>query len=145
MIVIADTSGIIAATDRNAPESALCRKVLDTASLVVVSAPVLTEVDHLARKRFGYHARNTLMDYLFTQVERIRFAIPETRIEVLRAARMVERRYADLQLDFADALNVCLAAEYQTDAILTLDRRDFRAMRPLDEHVHFRLLPDDMH
>ena len=31
----------------------------------------------------------------------------------------------------------------RTDAVLTLDRRDFRAMRPLTAHKSFRLLPDD--
>jgi uncharacterized protein len=31
-----------------------------------------------------------------------------------------------------------------TDAVLTLDRRDFRAMRPLTPRKWFRLLPDDL-
>lgn len=35
-----------------------------------------------------------------------------------------------------------LAEEYGTDAILTLDRRDFRAVLPLTEHKAFRVLPD---
>jgi hypothetical protein len=37
-----------------------------------------------------------------------------------------------------------LAAQYRTDAVLTLDRRDFRAMRPLTPHKWFRLLPDHL-
>ena len=41
-------------------------------------------------------------------------------------------------------MNVALAAEYDTDAVLTLDRRDFRALRPLGRHKSFRLLPDDL-
>ena len=40
-------------------------------------------------------------------------------------------------------VNVALAARYQTDTVLTLDRRDFRALRPLSRHPAFRLLPDD--
>jgi hypothetical protein len=39
---------------------------------------------------------------------------------------------------------VALAAEYRTCSVLTLDRRDFRAIRPLTPHPAFRLLPDDM-
>ncbi len=31
-----------------------------------------------------------------------------------------------------------------TNAILTLDRRDFRAVRPLGRHKVFRVLPDDL-
>jgi hypothetical protein len=41
-------------------------------------------------------------------------------------------------------VNVALAADYDTDAILTLDRRGFRAIRPLDRHKAFRVLPDDL-
>lgn len=40
--------------------------------------------------------------------------------------------------------NVALASGYDTDAILTLDRRDFRAVRPLGRHKAFRVLPDDL-
>jgi len=43
----------------------------------------------------------------------------------------------------ACTVNVALAARYRTDAVLTLDRRDFRA-RPLTPHKYFRLLPDDL-
>jgi predicted nucleic acid-binding protein len=57
---------------------------------------------------------------------------------------MVQRQYASLDLDLADAVNVALAAWYRTYAILTLDRRDFRAMRPLTPHKWFRLLPGDL-
>ncbi|MGX1368580.1 putative nucleic acid-binding protein [Streptomyces canus] len=49
-----------------------------------------------------------------------------------------------MNLDLADAVNVALAADYDTDAILTLDRRDFRAVRPLGRHKAFRVLPDDL-
>jgi hypothetical protein len=37
----------------------------------------------------------------------------------------------DSALDLTDAVNVALASDFDTDAILTLDRRDFRAVRPL--------------
>ena len=48
-----------------------------------------------------------------------------------------------LGLNLAFAVNVALAARYQTGTILTLDRRDFRTVRPLTGHLAFRLLPDD--
>lgn len=40
--------------------------------------------------------------------------------------------------------NVALAAEFRTDAVLTLDRRDFRAVRPLTARKAFRVLPDGL-
>lgn len=144
MIVIADTSGIIAASDRNARESVACRKILQQAGTVIISPLVLTEVDHLAKARFGSRARTTIIDFVIAQARETRFQIPETGIEILDAARLVQKQYASLDLDLADAVNVGLAAQYRTDAVLTLDRRDFRAMHPLTSHKWFRLLPDDL-
>lgn len=144
MIVVADTSGIIAASDRNATESAECRDVLQEAGTVIISPLVLAEVDHLAKARFGLRARTTIIDFLIAQARQLRFQIPETSIEILDTARMVQKQYASLELDLADAVNVALAAQYRTDAVLTLDRRDLRAMRPLTAHQWFRLLPDDL-
>jgi uncharacterized protein len=144
VIVIADTSGIIAASDRNAPESAACREILQQAGTVIISPLVLTEVDHLAKARFGSRARTTIIDFVIAQAREMRFQIPETGIEILDTARLVQKQYASLDLDLADAVNVGLAAQYRTDAVLTLDRRDFRAMHPLTPHKWFRLLPDDL-
>jgi len=144
VIVIADTSGIIAASDRNARESAACRDILQQAGTVVISPLVLTEVDHLAKARFGSRARTMIIDSVLAQARQLRFQIAETGIELLDTARVVQQQYAGLDLDLADAVNVGLAAQYRTDAVLTLDRRDFRAIRPLTPHKWFRLLPDDL-
>ena len=144
MIVIADTSGIIAASDRNARESAACREILQQAGTVVISPLVLTEVDHLAKARFGTRARTTIIDFVLGQARQQRFQIADTGLEILDTARVVQQQYAALELDLADAVNVGLAAQYRTDAVLTLDRRDLRAMSPLTPHKWFRLLPDDL-
>jgi uncharacterized protein len=56
----------------------------------------------------------------------------------------VRQHYTDLDLDLADATAIGLAAEYRTDVVLTLDRHDFRAVRPLTGHKAVRLLPDDL-
>lgn len=144
MIVVADTSGIIAASDRNALESAACTGVLQEAGTVIISPLVLTEVDHLAKARFGSRARTSIIDFILAQARQLRFQIPETGLEILDTARLVQQRYASLDLDLADAVNVALAARYRTNAVLTLERRDFRAMRPLTPHKWFRLLPDDL-
>ena len=144
MIVVADTSGIIAASDKNAPESAGCRDVLADAGTVLVSPLVLAEVDHLALARFGGNARSDLIDFIIFQAQRERFLIPHITVGLVATARKVQRKYSGLNLDLADAVNVALAAEYRTHSVLTLDRRDFRAIRPLTPHPAFQLLPDDM-
>ncbi len=144
MIVVADTSGIIAASDRNAPESAACQGILAEAGTVVISPMVLTEVDHLAKARFGSHARTAIIEFIIDQLRQSRFQVPETGLETLTTARLVQQQYAGLDLDLADAVNVVLAARYRTAAVLTLDRPDFRAISPLTPHKWFRLLPDDI-
>ncbi|WP_046472017.1 PIN domain-containing protein [Allosalinactinospora lopnorensis] len=144
MIVIADTSGVIAASDRNAAEAAKCRGVLREAGTVIISPLVLAEVDHMAKARFGSAARTEIIAFILAQVRRLRFRVPEIGTGTLDTAQTVQKGYAALDLDLADAVNVALAAEYRTDAVLTLDRRDFRAVRPLTPHRAFRLLPDDL-
>jgi uncharacterized protein len=144
VILVADTSGLIAASDKNAPESADCQAILAGAGRVVVSPLVLTEVDHLAKARFGSRARTALIDFIVFQARRGRFLVPGISIELLETAREVQRKYAGLDLDLADGVNVALAAEYRTCGLLTLDRRDFRAIRPLTPHPAFQVLPDDM-
>jgi uncharacterized protein len=142
VILVADTSGLIAASDKNAPESADCQSMLADAGTVVVSPLVLAETDHLAKARFGSAARATLIDFIVFQARRGRFRVPEITVELLETARQVRRKYAALDLDLADTVNVALAAEFRTDSVLTLGRRDFRAIAPLTSHSAFRLLPD---
>jgi predicted nucleic acid-binding protein len=96
------------------------------------------------KPRFGSQARTTIIDFILAQARLMHFQIPETGLEILDSARLVIQQYASLDLDLADAVNVALAAQYRTDPVLTLDRRDFRAMRPLTPHKRFRLLPDDL-
>jgi hypothetical protein len=48
-----------------------------------------------------------------------------------------------LAWDATHPVNVVLAAEFQTNAILTLDHRGYRVVTPLSTHDAFLLLPDD--
>jgi predicted nucleic acid-binding protein len=127
LIVVAGISGITATSDRDAPESAACQAVLREAGTVVISPLVLTELDHLAKPRFGSPAGTAITDFTLGQVRQSRFQIPETgleiRLEGLGTARLIQQRYASLDLDLADAVTVVLAGHYRTDAVLTLDRR----------------------
>ncbi|HEX6449448.1 MAG TPA: hypothetical protein VF060_08300 [Trebonia sp.] len=86
----------------------------------------------------------TLLDFIVFQARRERFHMPEITIELLETTRQVRRKYAALDLDLADTVNVALAAEFRTDSVLTLDRCDFRAIAPLTSRPAFRLPPGDM-
>lgn len=144
MIAIADTSGIIASVDRSCPEHETARHVMDTASLLVIPQLVLAELDHLLSGRFSKDAAGQVMDLLVAQARSGRYLLGDANADVLADARLVQRRYQGLALDLTDAVITVLAREYATDAVLTLDRKDFRALRPLTAHPAFRLLPDDL-
>ncbi|MFQ6854598.1 PIN domain-containing protein [Streptomyces sp. 35M1] len=144
IIVIADTSGLLAALDSNHPEHQASNEAIMAAGLLVMSPLLLAEIDHVATRELGREAALSAVDDIRTWVRRGRIALPEITEDHLGVAQSVRARYWGLDLDLADAVNVALAADYDTDAVLTLDRRDFRAVRPLGRHKAFRVLPDDL-
>lgn len=142
IVVIADTSGLLAALDSAHPEHRAANEAIMAAGLLVMSPLLLAELDHVATRELGRAAALGAVDDLRRWMSRGRVVMPEITESHLGAAQSVRVRYRDL--DLADAVNVALAADYDTDAILTLDRRDFRAVRPLGHHKAFRVLPDDL-
>ena len=144
MIVVADTSGLIASIDTDAPEHEGARTVIDQASTVLIPPAVLAELDHLATRRFGRGVAGRLMDEIVRQAESGRFIVASLTVDALRAARVIQTRYDDLGLDLTDAVIAIVARDNYTNAVLTLDRRDFRAIRPLTEDKAFLVLPDDL-
>jgi len=144
IVVVADTSGLMAALDESHPDGEGARTVMSTAGMLVVSPVLFSEVDHMVTRDFGRDASLEVLDDLQRRVDEGRAVIPIITSRTLDLAQDVRRQYRDLDLDIADAFNVVIAAEFETDAILTLDRRDFRAIKPLAQFKSFRLLPDDL-
>ncbi|WP_322761093.1 PIN domain-containing protein [Frankia sp. Cr2] len=144
MIVVGDTSGLVAAFNVGNPEHMAARSALREASVTVVSPLVFAEVEHIITRNIDRRTAYAVNDWLLQQERTMRMLVPEVAADTLRKARTVQTLYADLRIDLADAVNVVLAEQYETDSVLTLDRRDFRAMRPLTSHKAFRLLPDDL-
>jgi predicted nucleic acid-binding protein len=143
VIVIGDTSGLVSAFNADDPSQAAARSAFQRASVTVISPLVFAEIEHIMTRNINRIAGHEAIDWLLAQERTKRVLLPELTATALRRARMIQGRYAALRLDLADSVNVVLAAEYETDCILTLDRRDFRAVRPLTQHRAFRLLPDD--
>ncbi|WOX24076.1 PIN domain-containing protein [Streptomyces solicathayae] len=144
IIVVADTSGLIAALDSTHPEHRGANEAIMAAGLLVMSPLLLAELDHVATRELGREAAMSAVDDIRLWMRRGRVTVPEVTEHHLGAAQSLRARHSALDLDLADAVNVALAADYDTDAVLTLDRRDFRALRPLGRHKAFRVLPDDL-
>lgn len=143
IVVVANTSGLLAALDRTHPDGPAARQALRDAGTLIVSPVLLSELDHVARRVLGQDAAHHAIDDIRRWVRAGRAVLPEVTAGILDAAQAVRVRYRDLALDLADAVNVAFAAQFRTNAMLTLDRRDFRAIRPLTSDTAFRLLPDD--
>jgi uncharacterized protein len=144
IVVIADTSGLLVALDSTHPEHHAANQAILSAGLLVMSPLLLAELDHIATRELGQPAAISAVDDIRHWMRRGRVVVPEVTEEQLGGAQYVRAQYSALDLDLADAVNVTLASVYDTDVILTLDRRDFRAVRPLSRHKAFRILPDDL-
>lgn len=144
MIAVADTSGLLALFNRTDPEHRQTAAAANACGLLVLSPLAITEVHQVASIRADRHTADAIIRTIASRVEATRVAVADTTPRLLNTGLGVRRRYAGLDLDLADAVTVALAAEYRTDTVLTLDRRDFRALRPLTGHETFRLLPDDL-
>jgi predicted nucleic acid-binding protein len=143
IVVVADTSGLIAALDATHPLGESARQALLAAGTLVISPVLLSELDHVARRILGQQAAYAAIDDIRHWVRAGRAVLPDITADTLDTAQAVRAQYSALRLDLADAVNVALAARYHTNVVMTLDRRDFRAVHPLSEHDCFRLLPDD--
>ncbi|HET7387223.1 MAG TPA: VapC toxin family PIN domain ribonuclease [Nocardioidaceae bacterium] len=144
MIAVADTSGILALFNRADPEHTQVSSAANSCGLLVLSPVALTEVHQVATIRAQRTVADAIVTTILERADAGRIAIADTTPRQLRNALGVRRRYAALDLDLADAVAVAVASDYRTDVVLTLDRRDFRAMRPLTGQPAFRLLPDDL-
>ncbi|MFD4402919.1 PIN domain-containing protein [Nocardia sp. NPDC058499] len=143
MIAVADISGLLALFNRSDPDHFAARRAADAASAIVVSPLALTEVHHVASIRADRRAADSIVRSVADRVASSRIVLPEVDAWTIRTAVEVRARYSTMNLDLVDAMCVCLADAFDTDAVLTLDRRDFRALRPLTRYAVFRLLPDD--
>ncbi len=145
-VVIGDTNALYRLFTPKDPRHSAHREALARAGHLVVSPMVLNELDYLLTARIGARAAINALDFIAAQAEARRFEIPDTAPH-LRSAMAVMRGYADADggagVGLADAMNVALAAAFQTADLFTTDSH-FRMMRPLTGEPAFRLLPDDL-
>lgn len=136
-MIIADTSGLLALFNRREPRHDDVRNVIEaTTDDIVVSPYVAAELDYLVATRLGVDAELHVLNELASGAYHLaEFTTPD-----LVAAVEVIARYREHEVGLADASLVVLAAHHRTKSVLTLDRRHFSVLRPLDGG-RFRLLP----
>lgn len=138
-MILLDTSGVLAAIDASQRAHEAARRALEAADAPLVLSPfVLAELDYLLATRIGVAAELALLDEVSTGA----YELVPFRTADVAAARELLDSYRDLELGLADASIAVLAARLDTDVVLTLDERHFRALRG-PRGRPFRLLPAD--
>jgi uncharacterized protein len=139
VVIVLDTSGLLAAIDSSQRFHDAAKEVLGGAAGPLILSPfVLAELDYLLATRVGREAELALLE----EVARETYRLAPFSIGDVAEARRIIVQYADLRIDLADASNVVLANRHDTLDMLTLDERHFRTLsgpggRP------FRVLPAD--
>lgn len=135
-IAVVDAGPLVAAADIADPDHERCLDVLTNGGFrLFLPILVITEATYLVERKLGALSEAAFVDGLTDFV--IEAPQPE---DWTRIAALV-RQYHDFPLGATDASVVVLAERLHIDAIITLDHRHFRAVRP--RHVEsFRLLPE---
>ncbi len=135
--MIVDTSALLAFFDRDEPDHQAVSDVLTGATEPLAVSPyVVAELDYLVFSRLGVLAELAVLRELAGGA----WDLPAIDIEDVARASSIIDRYADQNLGIADASIVLLAARYRTRTIVTLDRRHFDVVRPLNGG-RFTVLP----
>lgn len=114
--------------------------IQDATGPFIVSPLVVAELDHLLRRRMTPDVARAFADDIASGA----YTLAPLTTEDLASCMALDRRYCDLGLGLADAHLVVLAHAHRTDAVLTLDQRHLRAVRPLRGKGALPLLPADV-
>jgi hypothetical protein len=136
-VIVADTSGLLALFNAKEPDHEAVRSVVESYDDPLVVSPfVVAELDYLLATRHGVDAELAVLDELGAGA----YELAAVGTDELNKAATVVAKYRDQDIGVTDASLVVLAAHYATRTILTLDRRHFAVLRPLDGG-RFRLVP----
>jgi len=139
LAIIADSGAIFALYDKKDRHHTAVRRVLDQErSLVVIPTAVLGELDCLLREHLGIRAELDFLESILSGSFTLENLMPG---DVVRCHELITT-YKDLDLGLANAAVIATAERLNIERIITVDERDFRAVRPKRGRP-FVLLPAD--
>jgi uncharacterized protein len=137
--VVADSGAIYALYDAGDAHHAGVRSVIaGERGPIIVPMAILAEVDYLLREFLGVDAE---LDFLDGVARGFYTLVPLTQADLARCQELIAQ-YRDIDPGLADVAVMATAERMSIQRILTVDERDFRAMRP-KKGMTFVLLPSD--
>ena len=127
--VLAGTGGLLALarTPDSKPSFPEYQTILATASIVIVSALVLAEVDYFLRLRENRAAMRKLIAEIFDPSARYGYELPLPS-DLVRALEF-DAKFKELNLGLVDGTVAALSERRKVYRVLTTDRRDFGTIR----------------
>jgi predicted nucleic acid-binding protein len=139
MTLVADTGALYALYDADdIHHAAVCRALENERGPIVIPVVILGELDYLLREFLGVDAE---LDFLRGLVEGAYRLEPFTTADLERCRELIAL-YRDLDIGLADAAVAAVAERLGIGSILTVDERDFRAIKP--KTGSFTILPFDL-
>jgi len=123
--------------NRGEPEHTKVRELVSGLDAPLVVSPyVVAELDYLIATRVGVAAEVETLN----EIGGGAYVLPEIGMEDLARAASVIEKHRDQHVGVTGASIVVLAQRFATRKVLTLDRRHFSVLRPL-QGGRFTLLP----
>jgi len=138
MTVIGDTGALIALYDKDDDYHHAVLSVMEKTNTIIIPDVILAEIDYLLCKFLGVKAE---VDFLEELIEGTYTLYRLDNQDFTRCQELL-LQYQALDLGLADTSVMATAERLNIYNILTIDERDFRAVRLRKPLV---LLPTDMH
>lgn len=126
--MIADTSALLAYFNAAEPEHERVKAAVASANEPLVVSPfVIAELDYLLATRVSVAAELAVLAELASGA----YELPALTASDIAACAKIVQKYSDQQIGVTDASLVVLAKRFDTRFVLTLDRRHFDVLTPL--------------
>ncbi len=126
MSFVADSGGLYALYDSDDAHHTAVRSIVQSeAGPIIVPTAILGELDYLLREFLGADAELDFLDSLISGAFTLEPFIPT---DMIRCRELIAT-YRDLDLGLVDSAVIATAERLEVRRVLTVDERDFRAVR----------------
>lgn len=138
MSLIADSGAIYAVYDADDAHHKTVCEIIDQEKSTIIPDVILVEIDYLLREFLSIEAELDFMNDLTAGS----YKLESLDMNDFKRCQALIKQYRNLDLGLADSAVIAVAERLKIYRILTVDERDFRAVRPKGRKS-FIVLPAD--